>query len=227
MTESRKKIDAASSSPDHSEMAQLDASIRVCTLCKLAETRTHAVPGEGNPASVVMFIGEGPGRDEDLQGRPFIGRSGKFLTEMLAAQGITRNQVYITNVVKCRPPENRDPAPAELAACSDYLDRQIALINPRIIVTLGRFSMQRWFPGAAITRVHGQIKNIGLGRVALPLFHPAAALRNPQWRAAFQADIAKLPPLIARAARANAAADRGEALPAGVPHPGDSDRAAP
>jgi uracil-DNA glycosylase len=205
------------------QIAQLHATIRTCTRCPLSATRTHAVPGEGNLQSVVMFIGEGPGRDEDLQGRPFVGRSGKFLTEMLDKHGIARDEVFITNVVKCRPPDNRDPAPEELAACSGYLDRQIELINPRIIVTLGRFSMQRWFPGAAITRVHGQIKNIGLGRVALPLFHPAAALRNPQWRTAFEADIGKLAPLMDRAQRANEAAARGEALPPGVPHSGDAD----
>lgn len=203
------------------EIAALDKEIRGCTLCPLAATRTHAVPGHGNLNTVVMFIGEGPGQDEDIQGRPFVGRSGKFLTQMLAEQGIDRSEVYITNVVKCRPPENRDPAPNELAACAGYLDRQIELINPRIIVTLGRFSMQRWFPGAAITRVHGQVKNIGLGRIALPLFHPAAALRNPKWREAFAADIAQLPALMERAKSANAKAARGEALPAGVPHPGD------
>lgn len=204
-------------------LAEIYTRIRTCRRCPLATTRTHTVPGEGSLQSVVMFIGEGPGRDEDRQGRPFVGRSGKFLDEMLAAQDIARNEVYITNVVKCRPPNNRDPEKAELEACADYLVRQIELINPRIIVTLGRISMQRWFPGGAITRIHGRAKNIGKGRIAIPFFHPAAALRNPQWRAAFAVDMARLPNLMARARRANEAAAHGEGLPAGVPHPGDAD----
>ncbi len=130
---------------------------------------------------------------------------------------------YITNVVKCRPPNNRDPLPEELESCAAYLERQVALVNPRIIVTLGRFSMRRWFPDASITRVHGKVRNIGLGRVAMAMFHPAAALRNPQWRVEFEQDMQSLPGLIARAQRANEAAQRGTGLPAGVPHPGDPD----
>jgi DNA polymerase len=168
-----------------------------------------------------MFVGEGPGFDEDRQGRPFVGRSGQFLTESLNRIGVERGSVYITNVVKCRPPDNRDPLPHELEACAAYLDRQVELINPRIIVTLGRFSMRRWFPNGSITRIHGQIRNIGHGRVALAMFHPAAALRNPQWRVEFDKDMQKLPALIERAKNADEAADRGEGLPAGVPHPGD------
>jgi DNA polymerase len=161
-------------------LLQLEAEVRVCQRCPLAQKRTLAVPGEGNYHSVVMFVGEGPGFDEDRQGRPFVGRSGKFLTEMLKRVGIQREDVYITNVVKCRPPENRDPLPQEVEACSDYLTRQVEQINPRIIVTLGRFSMRRWFPTGSITQLHGQVRNIGRGRVALAMFHPAAALRNPQ-----------------------------------------------
>ncbi|MCB0041317.1 MAG: uracil-DNA glycosylase [Caldilinea sp.] len=193
----------------------------------LAEGRTQAVPGEGNLNTVVMFVGEGPGFDEDRQGRPFVGRSGQYLTETLERLGIARSDVYITNVVKCRPPKNRDPQPAELEACADYLEQQVAIINPRIIVTLGRFSMKRWFPDGSITRVHGQVRNIGRGRIAVAMFHPAAALRNPQWQTEFEKDMAKLPPLIERAQRANQAAARGEALPAGVPHPGDPDYVPP
>lgn len=221
--------------PDHSiedearlaTMRALEEEVLACTLCPLARGRTHAVPGEGNLNTVVMFVGEGPGFEEDRQGRPFVGRSGQFLTQMLQEAGIDRGDVYITNVVKCRPPENRDPQPRELEACAAYLDRQIALINPRIIVTLGRFSMRRWFPNGSITRVHGQVRNIGRGRVALAMFHPAAALRNPQWQVDFARDMATLPKLIERAKRANDAAARGDALPAGVPHPGDPDYVAP
>lgn len=204
-------------------MRRLEDEVLACQRCPLAHTRTCAVPGEGNLNAVVMFVGEGPGFDEDRQGRPFVGRSGQFLTDTLTQMGIARSEVYITNVVKCRPPQNRDPLPAELDACSDYLTRQIELVNPRIIVTLGRFSMRRWFPTGAITQIHGRVRNIGRGRIALAMFHPAAALRNPAWQTAFVQDMGKLPALIERAQRANAAAARGEALPAGAPHPGDED----
>lgn len=208
-------------------MRAIEAEVHACHRCLLAGGRTNAVPGEGNLNSVVMFVGEGPGFEEDKQGRPFVGRSGQFLTERLRAVGIERSDVYITNVVKCRPPENRDPLPAELDACAAYLEHQVALVNPRIIVTLGRFSMRRWFPDGSITRLHGQVRNIGHGRVAMAMFHPAAALRNPQWQADFAQDIQLLPKLIERAQRANAAAARGEGLPAGVPHPGDADYVVP
>ena len=215
----------------HVERAQrltaLNAEVAVCRRCALATTRTQAVPGEGNVDAVVMFVGEGPGFEEDRQGRPFVGRSGQYLTETLSKVGIRRKDVYITNVVKCRPPDNRDPQPAELAACDDYLARQVEIINPRIVVTLGRFSMRRWFKEGGITKIHGKITNIGRGRVAIAMFHPAAALRNPQWRVEFERDMQLLPALIARAERANAAAARGEALPAGVPHPGDADYVPP
>jgi DNA polymerase len=220
---------AETSENDHrvAGLAAIGAAVETCERCVLAATRTHAVPGEGNPNAVVMFVGEGPGGDEDRQARPFVGQSGQYLTSVMESVGIRRADVFITNVVKCRPPGNRDPLPAELDACSDYLERQIELVNPRIIVTLGRFSLHRWFPGASITRVHGQIRNIGHGRVALAMFHPAAALRDPARRADFAKDLSKLPPLIERAKRANEAARRGEALPAGVPHPGDADYLAP
>ena len=207
------------------QMRALEATVHGCERCALASGRTCAVPGEGSIDALVMFVGEGPGFEEDRQGRPFVGASGRFLTEMLHRVGIDRKDVYITNVVKCRPPSNRDPQPAELEACADYLARQVELVNPRIIVTLGRFSMHRWFPDGSITKLHGQLRNIGRGRVAMALFHPAAALRNPQWRADFEHDLSKLPNLIARARKANEVALRGEGLPAGAPHPGDADYA--
>lgn len=205
------------------EMQKIESEVLTCQRCPLALGRTHAVPGEGNLNSVVMFVGEGPGHDEDHQGRPFVGRSGQYLTETLERLGIARSDVYITNVVKCRPPQNRDPLPSELEACAEYLTRQVEIVNPRIIVTLGRFSMRRWFPDGAITRIHGRVRNIGRGRIAIAMFHPAAALRNPQWQKAFEEDMATLPPLIERARRANEAASRGEGLPPGAPHPGDAD----
>jgi uracil-DNA glycosylase family 4 len=179
------------------ELEQLADQVRACQKCRLAQTRTRAVPGEGPANATVMLIGEGPGFHEDRQGRPFVGPSGNLLEQMLAGIGLSRQQVYITNVVKCRPPGNRDPQPDEIAACRPYLDHQIELIKPSIIVTLGRFSMARYFPGQSITRIHGQFKHED-GRVIIPMFHPAAALRNEQWMAALRQDFAKVPNLLAR-----------------------------
>lgn len=187
----------------------LEEEVVRCQRCRLAQGRTHAVPGEGNPNAMVLFVGEAPGAEEDRLGRPFVGRSGQYLTEVLARCGIARSDVYITNVVKCRPPGNRDPLPDELAACEDYLLRQIEMIRPRIIVTLGRLSMRRWFPEGSITRLHGRARVVEDGRVVVAMFHPAAALRNPSWRVAFERDMARLPMLIERVREA---ARRGEAL---------------
>ena len=186
---------------DISQMSleQLAAAIRACTLCPLHSGRTQAVPGEGPPNPEIMFVGEGPGFHEDRQGRPFVGSAGKLLEELLAGIGLTREQVYIANVVKCRPPCNRDPLPEELVACKPYLDRQIELLKPRVIVTLGRFSMYRYFPGQSISRVHGQARQFG-DVLVVPMLHPAAALHQPQWRSTLEADFQKLPQIIARAA---------------------------
>ncbi len=172
------------------------SEVRVCLRCPLGKERTHAVPGEGPANARIMFIGEGPGYHEDVQGRPFVGASGQYLDELLAGIRLRRKDVFIANVVKCRPPGNRDPEPVELAACRDYLDRQIALILPEVVVTLGRFSMQRYFPGQSITRIHGQPKRVG-DVYYLPLFHPAAALRNPEWRQQMVGDFALIPQLLA------------------------------
>jgi uracil-DNA glycosylase len=180
------------------------AEVHVCPKCPLSLSRTHAVPGEGPETAQVMFIGEGPGYHEDRQGRPFVGPSGRYLAQLLAEIGLKREQVYITNVVKCRPPENRDPQPNEITACSEYLDRQLALIRPAVVVTLGRFSMERFFPGQTITRIHGQPKKVGKVYY-LPLFHPAAALRRPEWDAAMQQDVRRIPELIAAVERERAA----------------------
>lgn len=174
---------------------QLAAQIHLCDRCRLAQTRQCAVPGEGPQAAPFLLIGEGPGFHEDQHGRPFVGASGKLLAKLLASIGLHRADVFIANVVKCRPPENRDPQPDEISACAPYLDQQIAAIQPRVIITLGRFSMARYFPGQAITRVHGQHKEIN-GRIHVPMFHPAAALRNPQWMTALQEDFARLRPLV-------------------------------
>jgi uracil-DNA glycosylase len=169
-----------------------------CSRCALHHSRKLAVPGEGPANAEILFIGEGPGFYENEQGRPFVGAAGKFLDELLTNANLTRSEVFITNVVKCRPPGNRDPLPEELAACSDYLERQIQAINPRVIVTLGRYSMATFLPNAKISEVHGQSMRIK-GRLIIPMYHPAAALHQQSLKATVQQDFARLPELIARA----------------------------
>jgi len=180
-----------------SELAQLCEEIQACQLCILSQGRTNAVPGEGPEDAEIMFIGEGPGFHEDRQGRPFVGAAGNYLNELLEKIGMNRQDVYITNVVKCRPPGNRDPQAAEIEACRSYLDQQIGLIRPRLIITLGRFSMQRYFPGASISRIHGQPKRVG-SVIYYPMFHPAAALHQPRWRSLLEEDILKIPDLLSQ-----------------------------
>lgn len=182
------------------ELAQIAAEIRPCTLCKLHQGAIKAVPGEGPPDAKIMFIGEAPGFNEDRQGRPFVGAAGQFLEELLALAGLRRGDVFITNVVKHRPPNNRDPEPDEIAACAMYLDRQIATLNPPVIVTLGRYSMARWFPGEKISKIHGQPKRVG-GRLVVPMMHPAAALHQPQNRPLIEEDFRRLPDILAQAER--------------------------
>ena len=166
--------------------------VSVCTKCALHESRKKAVTGEGPADAEIMFIGEAPGFHENEQGRPFVGAAGKFFEQLLEQAGLTRSEVFITNVVKCRPPANRDPQPEELQNCNQYLEDQIHSINPSIIVTLGRISMGRYFPGAKITSVHGQMQNID-GRFIIPMYHPAAALHQPALRPSILADFGKLP----------------------------------
>ncbi len=179
-------------------MREIEAQVRVCKLCKLSRTRTNAVPGEGDYRAEVMFIGEGPGYHEDRQARPFVGNAGDFLNELLEIAGLSRPRVFITNVVKCRPPNNRDPEPDEIGACSGYLDRQIALINPRIIVTLGRFSMVRFFPGERISQIHGMARVID-GRMCVAMYHPAAGLHQASLADIIRSDFRKLPLFIEQA----------------------------
>jgi uracil-DNA glycosylase family 4 len=173
------------------------SEVAACTKCPLHNSRTKAVPGEGPASAQIMFIGEGPGFYEDQSGRPFVGASGNFLTELIESIGLKREDVFIANVVKCRPPGNRDPEPDEILACQDYLDRQIELINPKVVVTLGRFSMARWFPSARISRIHGQARLFG-SRMVVPMYHPAAALHQPSLRQAVIEDFKKLPDLLNR-----------------------------
>ncbi|MBM4423099.1 MAG: uracil-DNA glycosylase [Chloroflexi bacterium] len=178
-------------------LQQIAKEVSACEKCKLHATRKKAVPGEGPADAKIMFIGEGPGFHENEQGRPFVGAAGKFLEELLASIGMRRSEVFIANVVKCRPPQNRDPEPDELKACNEYLERQIAIINPKVIVTLGRYSMEKFFPGARISSIHGQARTIG-GRLVVAMFHPAAALHQPQYRSSIEQDFKKLPELIAK-----------------------------
>jgi DNA polymerase len=178
-------------------MAQIAREVSVCQRCMLHHSRKLAVPGEGPVDAEVIFIGEGPGFHENEQGRPFVGAAGKYLEELLAKIYMKRDEVFIGNVVKCRPPNNRDPLPDELAACSDYLERQIQVINPKVIVTLGRFSMARFLPNAKISDVHGQSYRIK-GRLVVPMFHPAAALHQPSLKVSIERDFAHLPDLIAK-----------------------------
>jgi uracil-DNA glycosylase family 4 len=193
-------------------LAHIAKEITACQKCELYHSRKLAVPGEGPANSEVMFIGEGPGFHENEQGRPFVGAAGNFLNELLAEAGLKRLDVWIGNVVKCRPPGNRDPLPEELSACNDYLERQIAAINPRIIITLGRFSMGKFMPGAKISSVHGQMRQVG-DRFVIAMFHPAAALHQAALKPALLNDFAQLPKLLeqARAAlkRLSPVADEG------------------
>lgn len=181
-------------------LAQIASEVSVCKNCALHKNRNLSVPGEGPADAEIMLIGEGPGATEDMQGRPFVGAAGKFLVELLGQAGLQRSEVFICNVVKCRPPMNRDPMPEELAACNAYLDRQIAAINPKIIITLGRFSMGKFMPGARITQVHGQMIRRG-NRFVIAMFHPAAALHQAALKPALLADFAKLPQLLEVARR--------------------------
>lgn len=176
-------------------LAQIASEVSVCTCCALHKTRKKSVPGVGPANAEIMFIGEGPGYHENEQGLPFVGQAGQFLNDLLALAGMKREEVWIGNVIKCRPPGNRDPLPDELSACDVYLERQIETIDPKIIITLGRFSMNKFMPGAKISAAHGQMRRIG-ARFVIPMFHPAAALHNPSYLPLIKADFAKLPQLL-------------------------------
>ncbi|MGD1996042.1 MAG: uracil-DNA glycosylase [Anaerolineae bacterium] len=181
-----------------SELEKVAAEIRSCTACLLHRGRTQAVPGEGPENAQIVFIGEAPGFHEDQQGRPFVGAAGSFLEELLESIGLNRKQVYITNIIKCRPPANRDPLPEEIGACGPYLEQQLAAIQPQLVVTLGRFSMARFFPQMRISKIHGQARRID-DLVCLPMYHPAAALHQPSLRRVVQEDFRRIPEVLANA----------------------------
>lgn len=174
-------------------LAEVADEVRGCTRCPLAARRTRTVPGEGNLLSDVLLVGEGPGAREDATGRPFVGPAGQLLDELLGAIGWERRDVFITNVVKCRPPGNRDPEPSEIATCGTFLDRQEAALDPAVVVSLGRHSLQRYLPGARIGAVHGQLRRSFSGRHVFPMYHPAAALHQASLRETLFRDIRGLP----------------------------------
>jgi len=181
-----------------SALRELYQQILNCQQCGLAESRTKVVPGEGPEDTAIVFIGEAPGWHEDQQGRPFVGPAGHFLDELLASIGLKRGEVYICNVIKCRPPQNRDPLPAEIKACQKWLDLQLELLHPKLVVTLGRYSMMRFFPGETITKIHGKARKQG-GIIYYPLYHPAAALHQRSLQEIIRADTLKIPLLLAEA----------------------------
>jgi DNA polymerase len=186
--------------PDQ-ELNKIAEQVSSCTNCDLHHSRNKGVPGEGPANAQIMFIGEGPGFHENMQGRPFVGAAGELLVELLGRIGYQREDVFITNVVKCRPPGNRDPQPNELGACSDYLERQLRIIQPKVIVTLGRFSMARYIPNAKISEIHGQPFQVE-GTLVVPFFHPAAALHRPSLRPMVEKDFEALPEMIKNAQQA-------------------------
>jgi uracil-DNA glycosylase family 4 len=175
---------------------ELYKEIAICRRCELYKNATRAVPGEGPENAEIMFIGEAPGWNEDQQGRPFVGAAGKFLDDLISSIGWNRSQVYIANVVKHRPPENRDPLPSEIAACSIWLDRQLEIIHPKMIVTLGRHSMARFFPGKTISKAHGSAEKRD-GIIYFAMYHPAAALHQQNLRNQIEQDMLKIPALLA------------------------------
>jgi uracil-DNA glycosylase family 4 len=181
-----------------SALAELYRKIAACKDCEeLARTRTQTVPGEGPEKPRIVFIGEAPGYHEDQQGRPFVGQAGQFLEQLLNSIGLKRSDVYICNVIKCRPPNNRDPLPIEIKNCQKWLDQQLELLSPKMTVTLGRYSLARFFPGEPISKVHGKARkqdNI----IYFAMYHPAAALHQQSLRQTIEADMLKIPPLLAQ-----------------------------
>ena len=181
-------------------LSDLNTLIHACRACPLGFTRTRAVPGEGRTDADILFIGEAPGYYEDQQGRPFVGAAGQFLEQLLASIGLKRTDVFIANVIKCRPPQNRDPLPEEIGACSNWLSQQIEIVNPKIIVTLGRYSLARFMPGMPIGKIHGQARKVN-GQWIVPMYHPAAALHQGGLRRTIEEDFKKIPGFLEVAAR--------------------------
>ncbi len=178
-----------------SALTELCHEIANCQDCELAKHRTKVVPGEGPEKADLLFIGEAPGWHEDQQGRPFVGPAGGFLDQLLASVGLRREEVYIANVIKCRPPQNRDPLPTEIQACRKWLDRQIEIIHPRMVITLGRYSLARYFPNESISKIHGKARKLG-DVIYYPMYHPAAALHQGNLRQIIEADMLRIPKIL-------------------------------
>jgi len=178
------------------KLDEIAGRVKKCTRCSLYKDANNPVPGEGSPEAGIMFIGEGPGYHEDRLGRPFVGQAGKLLDQLLQLIKVERKDVFIGNMVKHRPPGNRDPLPTEIEACRPFLDEQVKIIDPKIIVTLGRFSMNKFLPGEYISKIHGQARFVSLAgkkRIVMPMYHPAAALRNGRIMVEIKEDFKKLP----------------------------------
>ncbi len=205
-------------SPGWNSIEEVADAVRACTECRLHSGRTNAVPGDGSPVASILIIGEGPGFNEDQQGLPFVGRSGRLLDELLAEVPLSREDVFITNVVKCRPPDNRDPQPDEVAACRPYLERQMELLNPKVVVTLGRHSLLRFYPEGKISKDHGKILR-WKDRILFPLYHPAAGLRNPAIKRDLQEDVLRLPEALRESLRVSVRASDRTSDEAPVPGP--------
>jgi uracil-DNA glycosylase len=191
-------------------LREVAVEVSTCSKCNLCRGRTKSVPGEGIATARILFIGEGPGFHEDKQGRPFVGPAGQFLDELLASIELRRSDVFITNVVKCRPPSNRDPLPEEIAACDDYLDRQIAAIQPQVIVTLGRYSMAKFFGNEKISVIHGRARKKD-SYICIAMYHPAAGLHQASLKNTIRDDFKKIPTLVAEAERMAAEAPANKA----------------
>jgi len=176
-------------------LEKINKEIRTCKKCRLYRTSTQGVPGEGSSNAEILFVGEAPGFHEDKQGRPFVGRAGVLLEELLGKIGKKRSEVFITNVIKHRPIDNRDPFPDEIKACREYLNQQIEILNPKIIVALGRFGLQYFFPNKSISKEHGRPKLLS-NRIIYPVYHPAAALRSTAVKEVLKIDFLKLPKVL-------------------------------
>jgi DNA polymerase len=190
-------------------LSQLNQQVNACRTCQLGSQRTRAVPGEGPVDAEIMLIGEAPGYYEDQQGRPFVGAAGQFLEQLLASISLKRTDVFIANVIKCRPPGNRDPLPEEISACSHWLTTQTEILQPKVIVTLGRYSLQRYLPGNPISRIHGQGRKVGDVWV-VPMYHPAAALHQGGLRRTIEEDFKRVPFYVEKAREELAAAVKVE-----------------
>ncbi len=223
----RGRIPGVTDAERRAALAAIAAEVRDCTRCRLHTTRTNAVPGEGDASTEVIFVGEGPGQNEDREGRPFVGRAGGLLVSLLGHIGWTRDDVFITNIVKCRPPGNRDPEPDEVATCAPYLQRQLEVLDPAVVVTLGRHSMARFMPGVRISQAHGTTRQADAATGArdatvFAMYHPAAALRTPSIERESYEDVARIPAVLIEARerrREHRRAAREAMTTAGAPTP--------